>query len=293
MSGPYTKIENLPERIAALLIQQFREPPKINALVLDLGGMEQIVEDAAWDTATLRWIDSAEGQQLDGLGEILGELRYGRPDDIYRLWLRFRIFINSSKGTPSDMMEILRFVTNEGAPGGRVKYWENWPASFQLFTDGLFIPGLPDPELAGELELDDQGLFLLDDFGSLLVNPGVPYIANSLIELMNLVRPVATGIMGIGFSLGAFPFSFAGNFEQTQFNLDDGGTLEFNDGSEFWVNAGDTTLPEGGSFASFALQDFALDDGGLLEFDSGDTLAVVESLIDTVGAGALVSVLQG
>ncbi len=293
---PIRLIDNHADRMAGLLIQQFKDSPRLNALVRALGEMAQDLEGAAWDTSRFRNLSSAYGQQLDGLGEILGEPRFGRSDEVYRLWLYFRIFINTSKGRPEDMIEVCRFVTNEGAAGGDVKYWENWPASLQLFTDGLFIPGTPDPDDAVDLELDDGDTLELSDGDTLEVQPGKPEEINSLVDILKSIAPVAVGILPVAFSLGVYPFGMGGDFVPSDFELSDGDALEFDDGDTLAVQAGDQSENEWGFFSEIVTEDLELDDGDALELDTGDILALIDGgnpAFDTTGAGGLIDVIQG
>lgn len=283
-------------RMVSLLLHQFHGAANLENLINGIGERGQDVEHTLWSIYNDRWLDTATGAQLDGLGDILGELRFGRDDDTYRLWLRFRIFINTSLGRPEDLIEVCRFVTNEGRDGGRVRYWENWPASVQLFTDGLFIPGMRDPFFDGLLELDDTALFELSDGSSLIINPGRPEHISSLIDLLKSVAPVAVGIIPVGYSLGNFPFSVAGDLLPVDFALDDGALLELDTGDTLAVNPSVASPGMGGGFAEIVPVGFALDDGALLELDSGDTLAVIDGgnpAFETTGAGMLIEVIQG
>lgn len=82
-----------------------------------------------------RWIDTAFGRQLDGCGEIVRESRQGRDDEAYRMAIKFRVFVNISKGTPTDLIRGLKFLT---APTD-CQYLESYPATALLFTDGFFV----------------------------------------------------------------------------------------------------------------------------------------------------------
>lgn len=293
----FPKIENHADRMAGLLIQQFREAERMNAMVRALATTQQDAEDAIYHMASHRWLPAAYGAQLDALGDILGELRFGRSDDVYRTWLYFRIFINTSKGRPEDIIEILRFITNNGEPGGRVIYWENYPASVQLFTDGSFIPGaIIDTDLIAQLALENGDLLELENGDNLDTYPGLPEIVNTLLDMMRSVLPASVGILPISFSLGELAFGFVGDFVPAAFQLEDGDDLELDSGDTLDVSGGDVAASEWGFFADIVPVDFVLENGDLLEFSSGDTLAVIDSsdpTFDTEGAGGLVDVIQG
>lgn len=118
------------------LTNQFTEKPLIKALA---GAMvtplaeNELVCDALKNN---RWISSAVGLQLDGCGYIVSESRQGRDDESYRKAIMFRIFVNTSNATPSDLIYGLRYLTSPDD----IQYIEQYPATAMLFTDGPEIP---------------------------------------------------------------------------------------------------------------------------------------------------------
>jgi len=131
------------QRSLALLASQFRGEKRngeltnlqkvIKALVRSL----QEAEDVNYELKTQRWLSVALGQQLNELGIILGLLRLdGESDSDYRERLQFQIFINTSNGTPEDVIKTLKFLTN----ASKIGYFEIYPAFFQMETDGLKFP---------------------------------------------------------------------------------------------------------------------------------------------------------
>lgn len=117
------------------LTSQFREKPRIQAFVGALvGGLADV--DAVCDSlATGRWISTAEGVQLDGCGAIVGEIRAGRADEAYRNAIRFRVFANTSQGTPTFLIRGLKFLT---APDDS-QYLQAKRKGVLLFTDGMNV----------------------------------------------------------------------------------------------------------------------------------------------------------
>lgn len=103
----------------------------ISAMVAPLSVAEADVDALLAD----RWIDTAYGAQLDGCGEIVIEPRMGRDDDEYRAALRFRVFVNLSKGTPLDIIYALRFLTQPSD----AQYIEQYPATVLLYSDGIRV----------------------------------------------------------------------------------------------------------------------------------------------------------
>lgn len=117
------------------LTNQFENKPRLQGLVAAMVAPIQILEGAALDIKGKRWIDAAEGKQLDGAGYIVGETRLGRNDDDYREAIKFRIFVNTSNATPQDLIRGLRFLTKPDD----IQYIEQYPATAMLFTDGPVI----------------------------------------------------------------------------------------------------------------------------------------------------------
>lgn len=118
------------------LTNQFKDSTKLRGMV------EAMVRPLQESLATIeqlrteRWIDTAVGAQLDGVGYIVGEPRSGRNDDEYRAAIAFRIFVNTSEGTPGDLIQGLKTLTQ----ADEIQYMEQYPATAILFTGGPLIP---------------------------------------------------------------------------------------------------------------------------------------------------------
>lgn len=125
------------------LTGQFANSPKLRALVSAVVSSLAELEIVADDIKAKRWIDTAEGRQLDGCGAIIGETRRGRDDDAYRVAIKFRVFANTSLATPSDLIQALRFLTDPTD----CQYLEMYPATAILFTDGAFVPSTIQGEI--------------------------------------------------------------------------------------------------------------------------------------------------
>lgn len=117
------------------LTGQFENSPKLKALVAAIVGPLTTLESDANALVADRWIDTAIGTQLDGCGYIVGEPRQGRDDDAYRAAIKFRVFVNISKGTPTDLIRGLKFLTDPTD----CQYLEAYPATALLFTNGFFV----------------------------------------------------------------------------------------------------------------------------------------------------------
>jgi hypothetical protein len=119
----------------ARLTGQFQNSPKLMALMAAIVGPLTTLETDADAVIAERWINTAFGKQLDGCGAIVGEARQGRDDDAYRVAIKFRVFVNISKGTPTDLIRGLKFLTDPTD----CQYLEAYPATALLFTNGYFV----------------------------------------------------------------------------------------------------------------------------------------------------------
>lgn len=139
-------IPNYFERAIALLASQFqiRNPDgsltNLQKLVQALSGQAQVINTQQQLLLTMRSLNTAQGIQLDGLGQILGLPRIsGQSDASYREDLQFQVFINGSNGTPEELIHILKFLTD----ATDVWYLELYPAAFWMTTNGLTFPPTP------------------------------------------------------------------------------------------------------------------------------------------------------
>ena len=91
----------------------------------------------AWDLVFplfgLLDIDTMEGEQLDGIGSIVGEDRQGRSDAEYREAIRVRISLNVSSGEPETVIWLFKTLTD---PTGAIDYFEDYPAGYVIYGDG-------------------------------------------------------------------------------------------------------------------------------------------------------------
>ena len=139
---PYREIARVEDHCAdglALLLQQFKDKPRLAAVLCALLTPIQELEDAAWQLLTERDLDSAVGVQLDVLGRLVDEPRDGRADDQYRPFIRARILINRSNGLPEEVLTIVRVALGASI---EVHLREHFPAAFTVEVVGA-IPLTP------------------------------------------------------------------------------------------------------------------------------------------------------
>lgn len=139
-------IPNYFERAVALLASQFqiRNPDgsltNLQKVVQALTMQAQVLNTQEQLLVTMRYLNTAQGVQLDGLGQILGLPRIaGQSDQSYREDLQFQIFVNQSNGTPEEVISILKYLTDATT----VWYTELYPAAYQMATNGLTFPVNP------------------------------------------------------------------------------------------------------------------------------------------------------
>lgn len=138
MSG-LTHYRDHVEQGLSRLLWQFKDKPRIAAWTRSYLRQVQLLEDAAWDVLIKRWIDYAEGVQLDVIGKIVGELRAGRVDAIYKTFIHARVRINRSQGSTGDVLDVFQIISTTPAI-----FAEYAPAA--LFLELLQIPEV-DPAL--------------------------------------------------------------------------------------------------------------------------------------------------
>lgn len=123
-----TLIEDHVEQAQARLVDQFRTADRLRALIECLVQPIQDIEDALNDVRTQRSIDTAEGVQLDELGAIVGQLREGRTDDVYRIWISARIIANRATGKADDSLKVMKLIDSNAASN----LTEYFPAAYMV-----------------------------------------------------------------------------------------------------------------------------------------------------------------
>lgn len=122
----------------ARLIEAFKDKPLVTAVLRVSLLRVQHFEDVLWDIYTGVWLPNAIGVQLDNLGDIVGEPRKGRADDLYRLWVKARILANRSNGKQQELLAVLRLLIG---PGPTVTYTRTPPAAFRIEIAGMSSSG--------------------------------------------------------------------------------------------------------------------------------------------------------
>ena len=122
-------------------IDFFKNKPIFRAFLSVFIEQIQDLEDSSFQMLLNRWLDSAEGVQLDGIGDIVGEARLGRNDADYLLAIKVRIQFNFSNATPEDIYTALVNFNDR-----RYEYIPAYPAAFTIRLLDALSPSDPTPD---------------------------------------------------------------------------------------------------------------------------------------------------
>jgi len=120
------------------LIQQYKNSPKLIGIINALGDQAQSAEDGLYTLFGLLDIDTSEGEQLDGIGSIVGIARQGYSDPTYRILIKGKIAENTSTGTAEDIIQIYNILTS----GTSSFLGELQPARIFITGNGSIAAGL-------------------------------------------------------------------------------------------------------------------------------------------------------
>ena len=226
-------IPNYYERAIALLASQFQikmpDGSRTNFQKMLYAIITQIQSIQTQENLLIemRSLDTAQGAQLDGLGQIIGLARVpGQSDASYRQALQFQVFVNQSSGTPEQVIQILKFLTQANT----IFYDEFYPAAYLMTTDGLIFPDNPS-DIVGVIQASSPAG--VEFLGVTAIYDTVPFVFSN--DPFNEQFYVAPNI--------------ADSFELHPLQVDGGSGPE-----NFFINRGETTDPDfGGGFSEAIL----------------------------------------
>lgn len=144
----------------ARLIWQYRgDQPRIQAFLESLLDEVQSIEDAAYQVLTGIWPRTAIGDQLDVLGKIVGQKRYGLVDEAYRVFILGRIYVNVSDGKLPQYLYLISDILNyQPVQAYEAKWHQQWPsAALRIAVAGVTYP---DPMVDLLFDLKGGGIYL-------------------------------------------------------------------------------------------------------------------------------------
>lgn len=128
MSDP-THIHDHKERLLSDLIPRFQKP-NTQGFVRAIGRAVQDFEDTAYALIVERRLSTAQGATLDQYGSIVGQVRQGEADPLYRDLIKARIVTNMRGGQVGAVLDVARLIF--GPLAGPVRYIPAYPASYRL-----------------------------------------------------------------------------------------------------------------------------------------------------------------
>lgn len=114
--------------VKSRLTSWFEDAVNLKTVLEAIADQVQGIDDAIVDLIADRYLATAAGAQLDQWGVMLGEPRFGRPDDEYRRAILVRVLRNTTTATPDRMTRIARAMTGAEL----VRYSEIGGATFML-----------------------------------------------------------------------------------------------------------------------------------------------------------------
>jgi hypothetical protein len=121
------------QRVYNRLCEQFKNKENIRkVLEYFLFGFGEIQSELD-SLKNLRSLATAKGQALDVVGAQINVAREGLQDTAYRRKIFLKTLLGASEGSREDIISILRLESN----GEKLRYWDIYPAAFQVFTDGV------------------------------------------------------------------------------------------------------------------------------------------------------------
>jgi len=110
------------------LIEVLKYKAKVSAVITALVEQLQELDNEYISLSINRWLNNAEGVQLDGIGDIIGELREGWSDADYLNALKTRIVILLGNGTTNDIIQLVTEFIDDMV----VEIVDDFPAGFIL-----------------------------------------------------------------------------------------------------------------------------------------------------------------
>jgi hypothetical protein len=121
----------------ARLLEQYKGQPNLKAFLDALVTPIQTLEDAFNNLNLSRALLTAEGVQLDRLGDIVGIKRLGLSDAVFRSRIKIRVIQNLSQGEPDRLIQVYESLLNASL----VVYQEHYPAGAALMGNAEIPSG--------------------------------------------------------------------------------------------------------------------------------------------------------
>jgi hypothetical protein len=136
MSFQIAKNNNHESEALARLISQYKDKENFEKLIKIIATRTQEQEEMLYSMYNRFNIANSEGNQLDTIGDIIGQKRFSFTDDIYKLLLYSRIALNTSGGTPENIMSLFTILINNA----EIQYIEQYKAGIHLWYASDVVP---------------------------------------------------------------------------------------------------------------------------------------------------------
>lgn len=188
-----TPITTHVEDALARMLEQYKNAPRLKAMITKLGEEFQSIEDAFNSIGLARSIATAEGVHLDKLGYIVGAVRPDNVSDyVYRVIIYGRISANVSQGEPENVINTYKLLTQ----ATNVRMEEEFPAAVNLFSDGA-LDGETLPYVEFYLKKSLPAGVKLVSFGLFSNTIGFGFIENAdALGFGDLLDPTIGGGLG-------------------------------------------------------------------------------------------------
>ncbi len=113
------------------LLYQFKEKTNITSILTTYLQQAQSTQENYEEMLDERSIFTAIGVQLDMIGKLIGEERFGREDEEYRTAIFIKVSINSSDGTMPSIRQIVGTLT--GLNDDQITFVEHYPAGVYIY----------------------------------------------------------------------------------------------------------------------------------------------------------------
>jgi hypothetical protein len=141
-------VKDLLEEARGRVLEQLRGKISFDALLEIFTTQATELQTALLQILDDTVIADSEGAQLDGIGRIVGESRFGRSDADYRNALLARILLNKSRGTIEDILGVL-LAELDGV--FTLQFTEHAPAGYLLYVVEAIDPLVNDPVRIGNV----------------------------------------------------------------------------------------------------------------------------------------------
>lgn len=126
---PYDPINTHVDDALGRFTSQYDDMPVMQGVARVFAERMQALEGSAYELLTQRWINTAQGEQLDRIGETVGEYRMAREDEAYRAAIKIRIGLNRGSGEPESVILVMNQLLENAT------YHEDYPAGVLIATN--------------------------------------------------------------------------------------------------------------------------------------------------------------